>query len=173
MEGMGWLHAHDAWLAWAQDVVRMIGRGQRLRSRSPRASSNSHGGKECSICLAEITGSQEPWTCLQCSFVAHVECMPTRQGHIHLSNGCPGCRVTMTQLLAEAQRLRPASKGIVCYACAYIIEEGTPCRTCPAPRHYCQAHWHTECRTWNIWSNMGSCPACHLNTYEALCKRRS
>ena len=168
------------WLAWAQEAVMMIGSGKRLRSRSPPASrrGNSHGGKECSICLGEILGSEEPWTCLQCSFVAHVTCMPTRHGHIHLSHGCPGCRVTMTQLVAEARRPRPASKGIVCYACKYIIEEGTPCRTCPAPRHYCQAHWHTDCtlhydRASNSFSDMVSCPACLLNPYQALCIRRS
>ena len=72
----------------------------------------------------------------------------------------------------------PRFKGIVCYACKYNIEEGTPCRTCPAPRHYCQAHWHTDCtlhydRASNTFSAMGSCPACSLNSYEALCIRRS
>jgi hypothetical protein len=162
------------WLAWAQEAVRMT---QRLRSRTPPASrrGNSHGGKECSICLVEITGSAEPWTCLQCSFVAHVRCMPTRNGHIHLSNGCPGCRVSMTQLVAEAERPRTAAKGIVCYVCKYNIEEGTPCRTCPAPRHYCQAHWHTDCTLHydRPLSAVRSCPGCSLTSYQALKVRRS
>ena len=168
--------------AWAQDneAVRMIGRSdKRLRSRTPPVNrhGNSHGGEACCICLEDIGSvgrhGEQPWTCIQCSVVAHVRCMPTnREGQIHLNNGCPGCRVTMTQLIAQVQRPRPASKGIICYACKYIVEEGTPCRSCPAPRHYCQAHWHVDC-TPTPEASWTSCPACHLNAFQALRVRRS
>jgi hypothetical protein len=157
-------------LAGWPKAVRMIGTsGRRLRSRTPPAMRRGRaaGGGECCICLDDI-GSDERWTCLRCNVVAHVRCMPTEHGHIHLPGGCPQCSVTMNQLVAEAEQPRPASKGIVCYECKHIIEEGTMCRTCPAPRHYCQAHWHIECSR-----HYGRrCPACNNHAYRALCIRR-
>ena len=138
---------------------------RRLRSRTPCRCSDAGGG-ECAICLEDI-GFREKWRCLQCNVVAHVNCMPRNAlGHIHLGNGCPGCRVTMTQLLTEAQRPCTAPKGLVCYVCLRHIQDGRKCMKCPAPRHYCQAHWQAECIT------NGRCPACGNNAYQALIIRR-
>ena len=152
---------------------------RRLRSRTPLALRRGDaGGGECVICL-KVIGPIEKWRCLQCNVVAHVACMPRNtHGHIHLENGCPGRRLTMTQLLIEAQRPCTAATVLVCFVWLRRIQAGRECMKCPAPRHYCQAHWHTECtphydRASNTWSAMGSCPACELNPYAALCKRRS
>ena len=140
---------------------------RRLRSRTPPAMRCGDAGSgECVICLEDI-GLTEKWRCLQCNVVAHVDCMPRNTlGHIHLGNGCPVCRVTMAQLLTEAKRPCTASKGLVCYVCLKHIQDGRECMKCPAPRHYCQAHWHAECIT------NGRCPACGNNAYQALCTRR-
>ena len=140
---------------------------RRLRSRTPLATrSGDAGSGECVICLEDIA-LREKWRCIHCNVAAHVDCMPRNSlGHIHLGNGCPQCRVTMTQLLIEAQRPCTAPKGLVCYVCLRHIQDGRECMKCPAPRHYCQAHWHAECIT------NGRCPACGNNAYQALCTRR-
>jgi hypothetical protein len=144
--------------------------GNRLRrSRTPPAMRRPRTlASACCLCLDEMQQADDVWSCLQCNVVAHVSCMPTnRHGRIHLPNGCPQCRVTMTQLLRIADTPLPATKGLLCFACRYVIDEGTLCRRCPAPRHYCQAHWHADaaCRA-------GRCPGCGKNSFEALCMRR-
>ena len=158
--------------------VRMSGTGaRRLRSRTPptmrRSTSSPARREECCICWDNI-GSDKQWKCLQCNVAAHVRCMSMRNGSIHLPNGCPQCRVTMRQLIAQVKRPGPASKGIVCYACRGIIEEGRLCQRCAAPRYYCQAHWHIECVDDQLRHHIGHrCPACNQNAYQALCVRRS
>ena len=147
--------------------------GRRLRSRTPPRS-RSIG--ECMFCVEPVT-EQDKWVCFVCSVQAHKHCEEewrTKYG----AHGCPQCKTTKMDVV-NAQTLRRATKGIVCFICREVVREGDQCDMCLGGRDFCEAHWHTDCHpSWAPW--MGryipsayKCPACYLSKWAALNKRRS
>ena len=136
----------------------------RIQSRSPTARNRRSG--TCPICLEELGGG-ETWSCLQCEALIHVQCMPRdlRTGRIHLENGCPQCRATMSDLLRTARQSKPAPNGAMCRVCWEPIALGSPMQCCAAPRRHCVATWHEECAP-------RQCPGCGLSAYRALVMRQ-
>lgn len=139
-----------------------------LRSRSPARRRAQRSSGNCPICLNPLTGREE-WNCLACNVAFHVDCMPRNTaGRIHLPNGCPSCRTTMTACLRAAQRVEPAPHGAICAVCWRSIRHGTDMHRCAAPRSHCLATWHQSCNA----SVRERCPACRLTVFNALQMRQ-
>ena len=149
-------------------------KGRRLKSRTPPRS-RSIG--ECMFCVEPVT-EQDKWVCLVCSVQAHKHCAEewrTKYG----AHGCPQCKTTKMDVV-NAQTLRRATKGIVCFICREVVREGHQCDMCSGGRDFCQAYWHPKC----MWpqfrqdqpnkykAHRAICPACGKSKWRAMDERR-
>ena len=143
----------------------------RCRSRTPPSRTPpSRISGTCCICLQELDGAPA-WRCLVCPIIAHVDCMPrTPSGHIHLNNGCPVCRTTMTSAIQHFRTPFPAPFGAWCSLCFQPITPTTPMLRCAAPRTHCLATWHAQPTATcpGPIEAQHACPGCTLSTYNGL-----
>ena len=137
----------------------------RLRSRTPpRARSRV----QCCICFEDVE-PEDRWLCFVCPVYIHKACEDTRRS-TSTRRGCIQCGRTKSDVVAE-HKLFPATRGIMCYICSEVINEGELCDMCAGGRGFCQAHWHPKCmwpqfhqdRPEEYELKMPRCPACGLN----------
>jgi hypothetical protein len=146
----------------------------RLRSRTPP---HARSRVQCCICFEDVE-PEDRWVCFVCPVYIHKACEDTRRNGSTL-RGCLQCGRTKSDVVAE-QKLFPATRGIMCYICSEVINEGELCDMCAGGRGFCQAHWHPKCmwpqfhqdRPEEYEPKMHRCPACGLSKWRALDKRR-